>query len=116
LLFKREEDDVTMDLPVNYLDAILGSSIEIPTLSGKVSLKIPQGTHSGQIFRLKGKGFPRIGGFGTGDFLIRALVDTPEFLSTKQRDLLEELAKNAEDTPQVKSFKDKVQQLSRNKK
>lgn len=115
-LFKREDDDVLLDLPISYLDAILGTSAEVPTLTGKVALKIPPGTNTGQTFRLKGKGFPKTGGFGSGDMLIHILVDTPHELSGKQRELLEELAKQAQTTPLVKAFQDKVQQLTRNRK
>lgn len=115
-LFSREDDDVLVDVPVNYVDAILGSEVEIPTLTGRVALKIPAGTHSGQIFRLKGKGFPKVGGFGSGDMRIRILVDTPNNLTGKQKDLLQELAKSAEETPLVKGFKDKMNQLMRNRK
>lgn len=115
-LFRREEDDVLLDLPISFLDAILGSQVEIPTLTGKASLKIPPGTHTGQSFRLKGKGFPKTGGFGGGDMLIRVLVDTPTVLDKKQREALEELAKAAPATPLVQQFQDKVQQLLRNRK
>lgn len=117
LIFKREDDDVILDIPINYLEAILGSETTIPTLSGKVSLKIHPGTHSGQVFRLKkGKGFPRVGGFGVGDMLVRVIVDTPDSLTVKQKELLQELAKSSEPTPQVKAFNEKVSTLSRNKK
>lgn len=115
-LFHRDEDDVTLEVPVSYLDAILGSSVDVPTLTGKVQLKIPAGSHSGQTFRLKGKGFPKSGGFGSGDMLVKILVDTPSELSAKQKELLEELAKNSSLTPQVKAFHDKVQQLAKNRK
>lgn len=115
-LFKRTENDVTMDLPVTYTDAILGTSIEAPTLGGKAVIRIPQGTHSGQIFRLKGKGFPKLGGFGSGDMLIRILVDTPNSLTSKQKELIEELAKANEDTPMVKVYKEKVSQMLKGRK
>lgn len=115
-LFQREDDDVLVDVPVNYVDAILGSEIEIPTLTGRVALKIPAGTHSGQTFRLKGKGFPKSGGFGAGDMRIRILVDTPANLSGKQKELLQEIAKSNDETPMVKSFKEKMNQLMRNRK
>ena len=115
-LFKREEDDVLLDLPVSYIDAILGTQVEIPTLTSKVSVKVPAGTHSGQILRLKGKGFPKAGGFGSGDLLVRVLIDTPESLNGKQKELLEELAKTNHDTPMVKSFQEKVQQMMRARK
>jgi molecular chaperone DnaJ len=116
LLFKREDDDVLLDLPVSYLDAILGTSAEVPTLTGKVALKIPPGTHTGQIFRLKSKGLPKVGGFGAGDMLIRVLVDTPSHLNTKQKELLEELSKSTDPTPQVKIFNERFQQLMRSRK
>ncbi|WP_413289444.1 DnaJ C-terminal domain-containing protein [Bdellovibrio sp. HCB337] len=115
-LFKRQENDITMDLPVTYTDAILGTSVEIPTLTGKAMIRIPPGTHTGQTFRLKGKGFPKIGGFGSGDMLVRLIVDTPEKISSRQKELLEELSKAGEETPLVKAFKEKVVNIMRNKK
>ncbi len=115
-LFSRQEDDVILEVPVSYLDAILGTSIEIPTLSGKAVIRVPPGTHTGQTFRLKGKGFPRVGGFGSGDMMARIVVDTPEKISDKQKNLLEELAQSSEATPLVKSFREKVALMLRNKK
>lgn len=115
-LFKRSENDVTLDLPIAYTDAILGTSIEVPTLTGKAMIRIPSGTHSGQTFRLKGKGFPKIGGFGSGDMLVRVLVDTPHHLSNRQKELVEELSKSSELTPLVKSFQEKVSNLMRTRK
>lgn len=115
-LFKRNENDVTMDLPITFTDAILGTNIEVPTLTGKAMIRIPPGTHSGQNFRLKGKGFPKIGGFGSGDMLVRILVDTPAHITNRQKELIEELAKGTEATPMVKSFQEKVSTLMRNRK
>ncbi len=115
-LFKREEDDVILEVPISYVDAILGSTAEIPTLTGKVALKIPAGTHSGQVFRLKGKGFPKVGGFGSGDMLVKTQVDTPNSLSGRQKELVEELAKSTDVTPQVKLYQEKVEQLMRTRK
>lgn len=115
-LFKRQENDIVMDLPVSYTDAILGTSVEIPTLTGKAMIRIPPGTHTGQTFRLKGKGFPKIGGFGSGDMLVRLIVDTPEKISNRQKELLEELSKAGEETPLVKAYKEKVANIARNKK
>ncbi|RYZ86045.1 MAG: molecular chaperone DnaJ, partial [Proteobacteria bacterium] len=115
-LFKRQENDILMDLPVFYTDAILGTSIEIPTITGKAMIRIPPGTHSGQSFRLKGKGFPKVGGFGAGDMLVRLLVDTPEKVSSRHKELLEELAKAGEETPLVKAYKEKVATVMRTKK
>lgn len=115
-LFRREEDDVLLDVPVSYVDAILGGEVEVPTLTGRVALKIHPGTHSGQIFRLKSKGFPKQGGFGAGDMRIRVLVDTPQNITSKQRELIQELAKSSEETPQVRDFKEKMSQLFRGRK
>lgn len=115
-LFKRNENDVTLDLPIIYTDAILGTSIEVPTLTGKAMIRIPPGTHSGQTFRLKGKGFPHLGGFGSGDMLVRILVDTPHHISNRQKELVEELSKNTEPTPMVKAYQEKISQLMRNRK
>lgn len=116
LLFKREEADVMLDLPVRYTEAILGTEIDIPTLTGKVQIKIPAGTYSGQVLRLKGKGFPRIGGIGNGDMLVRLLVDTPQKTNSRQKELLEELNRYAEETPLVKTYKEKFESLMRSRK
>lgn len=116
LLFRREENDVVLDLPITYTDAILGTTAEIPTLFGKAEIKIPPGTHSGQNFRLKSKGFPRLGATGSGDMLVRVIVDTPLKTNTRQKELLEELSRYKEETPLVKSYSDKLQNLLRNRK
>lgn len=115
-LFRRDESDVVLDLPVSYTDAILGKTVEIPTLFGKAEIKIPAGTHSGQNFRLKSKGFPRIGATGSGDMLVRVIVDTPAKTNSRQRELLEELQRYNEETPLVKSFQEKLQSLIRTRK
>ncbi len=115
-LFKRNESDVTLDLPINYTDAILGTNIEVPTLTGKAMIRIPPGTHTGQTFRLKGKGFSKIGGFGSGDMLVRILIDTPQSLSAKQKEMIEELAKSSDVTPLVRAFQEKVSQIMRSRK
>ena len=115
-LFQREENDVVLNLPISYTQAILGASVEIPTLTNKVSLKIPPGSSSGQILRLKGKGFPKMGGYGAGDFLVRLIVDTPANLSSKEKELLSELAKTQTETPQVKAFHEKVNQILKGRK
>ncbi len=116
LLFKREEFDVVLDLPVSYTDAILGTSIEIPTLFGKAEIKIPPGTHSGQVFRLKSKGFPKLGATGSGDMLVRVTVDTPLKVNPRQKEILEELHRYNEETPLVKSYQDRLQTVLRTRK
>lgn len=115
-LFKRQETDIQLDLPVSYIDAILGTTVEIPTLTGKAEIRIPPGTHTGQMLRLKGKGFPKIGGFGSGDMLIRVLVDTPEKVNTEQKELLKQLSETGNETPLVRSFREKAAQVMRSRK
>lgn len=115
-LFKREESDVVLDLPVKYTDAILGSEVEIPTLSGKAQIKIPSGIYSGQVLRLKGKGFPKIGGLGTGDMLVRLLIDTPQKINSRQKEIIEELQRYSDETPLVKSYKEKLETLLKGRK
>lgn len=113
VLFKRHEDDVLLELPLKYYDAILGTQVEVPTLTGKALIKVPPGTHTGQSFRLKGKGFPKVGGFGSGDMLVKVVVDTPRNVTSKEKELLSELAKSGEDSPMVKSYNERVAQIMR---
>lgn len=93
-LFKRADDDLLYESPLTITQAALGTELEVPTLDGKrARVKIPAGTQSGSVFRLKGKGIPRLHGFGgTGDMHVRVNVKTPTGLSGRQRELLEELA------------------------
>ena len=116
LLFKREENDVILDLPVKYTDAILGAEVEIPTLTGKAQIKIPAGIYSGQVLRLKGKGFAKIGAIGSGDMLVRLIIDTPQKINTRQKEIIEELHKYSDETPLVKNYKDKLDSLLRTRK
>lgn len=116
LLFKREEHDVLLELPINYTNAILGMDAEVPTLAGKAQIKIPAGTHSGQALRLKGKGFPKLGGIGFGDMILRLIVDTPEKINSRQKEIIEELHRTNEETPLVKNYKEKLDSVLKNRK
>lgn len=116
LLFKREEHDVLLDLPISYTDAILGMDTEIPTLAGKAQIKIPAGTHSGQTLRLKGKGFPKLGATGNGDMLLRLIVDTPAKINSRQKEIIEELHRYNEETPLVKNYKENLNTVLKNRK
>ncbi|MCA1727596.1 MAG: molecular chaperone DnaJ, partial [Actinobacteria bacterium] len=89
-LFGRKGSDLTLDLPVTFPEAALGANVEVPTLNGPVTLKVPGGTPSGKTFRVRGKGAPRSGG-GHGDLLVTVNVDVPSKLSKKERELLQEL-------------------------
>ena len=110
-IFEREEDNLILNLPINFTEAILGTSLEIPTLSGSGKLKIPPGCTSGQVFRLKGKGFAKINNYGHGDMLIKVMIDVPKELNQEQTDLLKKIQENLQDSPKVADFKEKVSQI-----
>ncbi len=102
--FHREHDDIHVEVPVSFTQAVLGDEIEIPTLTGKVSMKIPSGTQPGTVFRLRGKGMPTLNGYGQGDQLVTVNVQVPTKLSKKQIDLIKKLD---EEKPS-KSFLEKM--------
>lgn len=112
-LFTRQGDDIYCEVPVSFTQAALGAQIEIPTISGKTTLKVPPGTQTGAEFRVRGKGFPNVRGYGHGDLLARIFVEVPTHLTAKQRDVLEQYAKleNGEGSPLVQGFWDKVKTL-----
>lgn len=90
--FKRDGDDILYTLPVNFVQAALGAEVEVPTLYGTAKLKIPAGSQTGKVFRLKNQGISHLRRNGRGDQLITLFVVTPESLSKEQHRLLEELA------------------------
>jgi len=91
--FERRDDDILCKIPITMTQAALGATIEVPTLNGNEKIRIPKGTQYGKIFRLKGKGFPHLRGFGKGDQVVQTLVEVPTDLSKKEEKLLKELAK-----------------------
>jgi len=93
-IFVRDDDDILYELPINFTQAALGTEVELPTLNGNVKLKIPAGSQTGQVFRLKNKGIPHLRSRGQGDQLVKLLVVTPKSLTKKQRQLFEELSKD----------------------
>jgi molecular chaperone DnaJ len=115
-LFRRVENDVHLDVPLSFSDAVLGTMIDIPTLTGKASLKIPPGTPSGQIFRLKGKGFSSVGETGAGDMLVRVVIDVPRELTDEQRELIRKLNTSTKPSPLIKAYHEKVDRILKNKK
>ncbi len=90
-IFKREGNNLSCEVPLSFAQAALGTEIEVPVIDGKQKLKIPAGTQSGREFRLRGKGLPSMNGYGRGDEVIRAFVETPTSLSKRQKELLQEL-------------------------
>lgn len=89
--FTRDGADVLLDLPITFPEAALGAEIEVPTPEGRVKLKVKPGTQTGKVFRLPGKGAPRLKGGTKGDMKVRAVVVTPESLSAEQKELLKRL-------------------------
>jgi molecular chaperone DnaJ len=103
---KRDGTNLLYDLYLNFVDAAMGTSIEIKTIDGKVKIKIEPGTQSGKVLRLKGKGIPNIQGYGKGDFLIYVNVWTPQKLSKEEKEILEKL-KGSENFKPNPTSKDK---------
>jgi len=112
-LFSRREDDIVVEVPISFALAALGGEISVPTLDGKVKLKIPAGTQSGKIFRLRGKGVPHLHSSGRGDQLVKVYVETPVNLSLEQKQLLKRFDELSRDTgqPRIKEFFRKVRGL-----
>ena len=97
--YERDGDNIFCEMPLTFAQAALGDEIEVPTLYGKVKLKIPAGTQTGRIFRLKGKGVPNLRGYGQGDQHIKVRVITPTNLSEQQKKLLREFNELAGNQP-----------------
>ena len=111
----RDGLNVAFDLHISIPDAVFGTQIEVPTIDGRAKIKIPPGTQSGKIFRLKGKGFPNINGYEKGDQLIQVNVWTPQHVSTEEKQMLEKLQQSQNFVPKPekndKSFFEKVREM-----
>jgi molecular chaperone DnaJ len=112
-VFQREGDDLHCEMPISFSKAALGGEIEVPTLGGKVSFTIPEGTQTGKTFRLKGKGVKGVRSGYAGDLFCHVLIETPVKLTDKQKDLLKEFERltkegGAKHSPQSKGWMDKV--------
>ena len=114
-MFQRDGDDLICEVPISFVQAALGSEIEVPTLAGKAHIKIPPGTQAGTVFRLKAKGVPNVQGYGVGDLHVRVHVEVPTHLNAAQRAKLQEFAElcDASVNPQTKSFFEKAKDLFR---
>lgn len=112
-VFQREGDDLHCEMPISFSKAALGGEIEVPTLTGKVSFTVPEGTQTGKTFRLKGKGIKNVRSGYTGDLFCHVAVETPVKLTDKQKELLREFDRltvegGAKHSPQSKGWMDKV--------
>jgi molecular chaperone DnaJ len=112
-LFERQEDNLFCEIPIKFTLATLGGTIEVPTLFGKASLKIPSATQSGTTFRLREKGMPSLRGGRQGDQLVRVQVEVPQSLTGEQRKLLEDFARVSGDAsePTSKKFFEKAKKF-----
>jgi molecular chaperone DnaJ len=111
-LFQREGQHLVVRVPVSYSQAALGTKIEVPTLDGPHELKVPAGTQTGEVFKLRGKGMPSPRGRAVGDLLVQVNIEVPKSLSPEQEELLRKLAEHehVEVSPHRKSFFDKVRE------
>jgi len=112
-LFQRDGPHLLLDFPVNVAQAALGAEAEVPTMNGRVSMKIPSGTQSGTVFRLRSKGLPDVHSGRSGDLMVRVIVETPTGLNRAQRKILEEFGKTFGDEahPTRRSFAQKLKDL-----
>jgi molecular chaperone DnaJ len=112
-IFQRDGDDLLCEVPVSFVQAALGAEVDVPTLDGKASIKVPAGTQPGTMFRLKGKGVRNIQGYGSGDLHVRITVEVPTHLSAAQKLKLQEFSElcNGKESPLSQSFLDKAKKL-----
>jgi molecular chaperone DnaJ len=114
-LLKREGNNIVFDLYLNFVDAVLGTSVEVPTIDGKVKIKIESGTQSGKILRLRGKGIKDVNGYGRGDQLIHINIWTPKTLSKEEKEKLESMRDSDNFTPNPskgdKGFFEKIKEF-----
>jgi molecular chaperone DnaJ len=112
---QRDGLNVAFDLHISFPDAVFGTSLEVPTIDGKAKIKIPAGTQSGKIFRLKGKGFPSVNSYEKGDQLIHVNVWTPQHISSEEKAMLEKMQQSQHFTPSPnkgeQSFFDKMREM-----
>jgi molecular chaperone DnaJ len=112
-IFTRDGVHVLCELPLSFTQAALGVEAEVPTLEGRLKLKIPAGTQNGKVFRMKGKGVASLDGRGRGDQLVSVFVETPSHLNAAQKALLEEFSKISGEasTPRRQNFLDKIKEF-----
>ena len=112
-IFERQGSDVHCSVPVRYAQAVLGCTLDVPTLHGPVQMRLPPGTESGKVFRLRAKGIPVFGGYGRGDQLVRIFVEVPEEITERQRALLTSLDTDfgTDSHPKRRDFLKKTREL-----
>jgi len=111
-IFEREGNHLILRLPISYSQAALGAAIEVPTLNGPHELKVPAGTQSGDVFRVRGRGMPDPRGGSAGDLHVQTYIEVPKKMTAKQEKLLRELAEveKHEVSPHRKSFLERIKE------
>jgi molecular chaperone DnaJ len=111
--FERDGDDLHCTIPISFPQAALGAELEITTLEGKETLKVPEGTQSGKEFKLRGKGVPHLNSHGKGDLIVEVRIQTPSKLSKQQKELLRQLSEtiSVENTPTKRGMFSKVRDI-----
>ncbi len=103
----RDGNDIHYILPISFPEAVLGTQKEVPTIDGKAKIKIPEGTHSGKVLKLKGKGFPELNGYHKGDQLVFVKIWTPQHLSDEERSMMEKMVQSENFKPGAEAKKEK---------
>lgn len=113
-VFKRDGDDLHCEMPISFTQAALGGEIEIPTLDGQARIKIPEGTQTGRVFRLRGKGIKGVRSHAPGDLYCHVVVETPVNLNARQRELLREfeaIGRERGNNPRAQSWMEKIREF-----
>ena len=112
-IFERRGNDVWCEVPITFTQAALGDEIVVPTIDGRVSYQVREGTQPGDVFKLKSKGIPRIGGHGRGDQFVRVTIEVPKNLTAKQKEILKEFDSVAEEKnyQKRKTFVDRIKSM-----
>ena len=105
---QRDDEDIYTEIPISFSEAALGATVEVPTLKGKADLKIPAGTQTGTIFKMKGKGIKKLNSNSFGDEYVKVIVETPKKLTKKQKEILESLKSEENASKKRKGLFEKI--------
>ena len=114
-IFERHEADIYCEVPISYVTAVLGGEIEVPTIEGKIMMKIPPGTQGGRQFRLRNKGIAHLHDYGRGDQIVKVQIDVPTDLNQEEKRALKEYSRSFADDrgPLAKTFVEKMKRIFR---
>ncbi len=108
-LFERNGSDVSLEVPISIVDATLGTTLKVPTLYGEQEVKVPEGTQSGTVFKLRGQGIKKIKSESKGDMYVKVAVEVPKSVSREQKELLKKLADSfdVKQYPKMRAYQEK---------